>query len=153
MLIGVKMKEVELILRETGREYKVNQLNEVDRAVKFCYEYIGKKNTEHFAVINLNLHLDPINVILINIGSISEAKIDISQIVKGALLTNASGVIIAHNHPASDASPSLADDLLTDRVKDSLHLFHITLIDHVIVTPAREEYYSYKENGKIETEK
>ena len=67
------------------------------------------------------------------------------DIARHCLLTNATGVIIAHNHPSGNLSPSEPDIKITKQVKESLKLLDITLIDHLIIT--RNGYYSFSTEG------
>jgi DNA repair protein RadC len=69
-----------------------------------------------------------------SIGTTGMVVVNIKEIVGAAILCNATGVIVAHNHPSGCTTPSMSDDLLTKRLKEALELFDITLIDHLIVT-------------------
>jgi DNA repair protein RadC len=55
------------------------------------------------------------------------------ELVKQALRSNAAAVIVAHNHPSGDVTPSSADRAVTERLKQALRLVDIRLLDHVIV--------------------
>ena len=68
-------------------------------------------------------------------------------IVRNALLCNATGVIIAHNHPSGSLEPSAEDVQSTKRIKDALKLFDITLSDHLVIT--LDGYRSMREEGVI----
>jgi DNA repair protein RadC len=69
------------------------------------------------------------------------------DIAKQCLLTNASGVIIAHNHPSGNLTPSEPDKKITKEVKEGLKTLSINLVDHLIIT--REGYYSFSEEGLL----
>lgn len=66
-------------------------------------------------------------------GTIDTATIHPREVVKRALYHNAAAAIVAHNHPSGVAEPSLADELITTRLKEALALVDVRLIDHVIV--------------------
>ena len=66
-------------------------------------------------------------------------------ILQGALLTNASGVILAHNHPSGNLKPSEPDKIMTEKIKKALTAMDTRLLDHLIVT--RESYFSFKDEG------
>jgi DNA repair protein RadC len=76
-------------------------------------------------------------------GSKTAVQIDIAQIVAMALLANAHSVIIAHNHPSGNLTPSMSDKHLTKAVLNALHLHGIELLDHLILT--RSGYTSLRE--------
>lgn len=66
-------------------------------------------------------------------GTIDGASVHPREVVKQALARNAAAVILAHNHPSGVAEPSQADELITRRLKESLALVDIRVLDHVIV--------------------
>ena len=66
-------------------------------------------------------------------GTINGASVHPREVVKRALQLNASGVILAHNHPSGVADPSQADELITRRLKEALALVDIRCLDHLIV--------------------
>ena len=71
---------------------------------------------------------------LLNTGNISNCNIDTGLLVSLALHCMASSVIIAHNHPSGNLTPSDADVTLTKKVSDALLLIDVTLLDHLIIT-------------------
>jgi len=83
----------------------------------------------------------------VHFGTVNQAPVGMSDVFKAAILSNASGVILVHNHPSGRLEPS-ADDLeLTRRVKDAGKLLGIPLLDHVIV--AGDGYFSFLKNDKL----
>jgi len=66
-------------------------------------------------------------------GTIDGANVHPREVVKEALMRNASAVILAHNHPSGIAEPSQADELITRRLKDALGLVDIRVLDHLII--------------------
>lgn len=80
-------------------------------------------------------------------GGISECTVDPRILLKDALLCNASGLFLCHNHPSGNNQPSEADDRLTKRINEACKMMSIVFIDHVIVCDGR--YYSYADQGKL----
>lgn len=76
-------------------------------------------------------------------GGVTSASIDPRLIFVAALKTNATGVILAHNHPSGNLKPSAADIALTTKLESGCRLLDITMNDHLIVT--REGFYSFAE--------
>ena len=68
-----------------------------------------------------------------SIGSLTTAPVYPREIARAALRHNASAVILAHNHPSGEPSPSDADRMLTGAVRDALRLIEVRLLDHVVV--------------------
>lgn len=84
---------------------------------------------------------------IISIGSISGTTCDPRIVFQLALLTNASSVIIAHNHPSGNLSPSQADKNLTANIKEIGKILDIPLVDHIILTD--EGYFSFADRGLL----
>jgi DNA repair protein RadC len=85
-------------------------------------------------------------------GSVNESIAHPREVFRPALLTSAYAIIVVHNHPSGDPSPSSADHSLTRRLAEAADLMQIKLLDHVIIgSPAenREPYYSFKEAGVL----
>jgi DNA repair protein RadC len=82
----------------------------------------------------LTNELQVLGVKTVNTGSLKQVLVDVSQIIKIALLSNASQIVLAHNHPSGRCEPSRADLELTSKVKKAADLFDITVADHIILT-------------------
>lgn len=102
---------------------------------------------EEFYVLLLNKALKPILVERISIGKTDATLVDIKIIAKLAVENLANALVIAHNHPSGNLTPSLADEKLTDNVKSALKLLEVQLIDHLIVH--NNNYYSFADEGKL----
>jgi DNA repair protein RadC len=102
---------------------------------------------EQFAFILLNRANEVVGWYNLSLGSISGTVADVRYIVQCAILANASGVILAHNHPSGALQPSQSDITLTDKIKNACLLFDINVLDHIIVTT--ESFYSFLDNGKL----
>jgi len=81
-------------------------------------------------------------------GTLSSTLIDRRRTVRNALLLNASGIIIVHNHPSGIPKPGLSDIHETEAVRKMCDVFDISLVDHVIVCDDR--YFSFADNGESE---
>ena len=80
-------------------------------------------------------------------GGVTSADLDIRRLVENALLTGASAVVLAHNHPSGVALPSRDDDAATDRAKTALAVVGVALTDHIIV--ADGDFVSMADSGYI----
>lgn len=80
-------------------------------------------------------------------GTIDGASVYPREVAKRALFHNAAAVIFAHNHPSGIKEPSQADKQITDKLKQSLELFDIRVLDHFIIGDA--EPYSFAEHGLL----
>ena len=86
-----------------------------------------------FAAAMLDTRHRLISYVELFYGSIDGAEVHPRELVKQALRSNAAAVIVAHNHPSGDVTPSSADRAVTERLKQALRLVDIRLLDHVIV--------------------
>ena len=119
---------------------------------KTIYEYLLPKMqdlpTEEAWILLLNNHFKLIgDAVRLSQGGLTETAVDVRLIVKKAILSNATVVILAHNHPSNNPRPSRNDDQLTKQVHEALKMMRLHFADHIIITDG--SYYSYRENGKL----
>jgi DNA repair protein RadC len=104
---------------------------------------------ESLRVILLDARFHLLRCEEISLGSIAESIAHPREIFRPALIHSAYGVIVVHNHPSGDPSPSEADCRLTERLREAAALLQIILLDHIIIGSQRvgiqKEYYSFKE--------
>lgn len=100
---------------------------------------------EQFKVMLLNRANKVLGVFEVSTGSTTATVADPKIIFAAAIKANASGIIIAHNHPSGNLSPSQQDIDLTRKVKDGGKILEVQLLDHVIITT--ESYYSFADEG------
>lgn len=125
--------------------------NPVTSSPNAVYNYLihsmrGKKN-EQFNVLYLNTRNQILkNEVLFN-GTISQVVVYPREVIKSALSHNASGLILAHNHPSGNLEPSEEDINLTKKMRDITNLLDINLLDHIII--AGNKYLSFSERGYL----
>ena len=102
---------------------------------------------EAFCVLFLNQANRLIRHEIISSGGLTGTVADIRLILKQALMLNANQLIVAHNHPSGNLTPSTADKQLTEKLRDAARLMDIRLLDHVIVAGA--QMLSMAEEGMI----
>lgn len=102
---------------------------------------------ESFWAIFLNQSNSTIGYAQISQGGISSCIVDFRIIAKIAIDCLASGVIVCHNHPSGNLTPSEADKKLTYKLKDGLKLLDIQLIDHIILT--NDNFFSFNDEGYL----
>lgn len=107
---------------------------------------------EHLVAILIDVKHKPIGYHVISVGGLCETVAHPREIFKAAILSNAWGLILAHNHPSGDPTPSEADRRVTNRIKDAGELLQIRVLDHVICGDSegdRLPYYSFREFCQI----
>lgn len=97
------------------------------------------------------VYLSPSNEVLatqrVVLGGLSQAMVDPKVLFAGALLAGAQALIVGHNHPSGDTTPSLHDDTLTQQLIEGGKLLTIRLLDHLIFSD--RDSYSYVQNGRL----
>lgn len=148
MDIDYKVGEVECTYkRKTTDKIKVQSADEAFELMLKAYDEGQIEYRESFKVVLLNNNCDVLGYATISQGGITEASVDVRMIMQVALLTNATSMILVHNHPSGNLTPSLQDKELTKRIVDASRLMNIRVIDHVIISTSG--YHSFVENGQL----
>ena len=112
--------------------------------------YFAEMDREHFGVVNLTARNTIINWSVLTIGTLNMSVVDAGEVIKAALLSNAAKIMLIHNHPGNDPSPSREDINVTKRIALAAQYMNIDVVDHMIVSP-NGSYYSFMENGEMKT--
>lgn len=103
---------------------------------------------EELWIALLNRSNKVIERLKISQGGVGETAVDLRIILKAAITTLCSGIILCHNHPSGNGKPSIQDDALTHRLDKAAALIDIKLLDHLILCDGY--YYSYADEGRLE---
>lgn len=137
-------------VRELGQrllcsEVKRDFLGDVTLMKRYLLSRFGHRQQEVFAVLCLDSKLQLLDTIELFQGSVNRTTVYPGELVKAVLARHAASVVLVHNHPSGDPTPSQADIRLTERLQGTLALVDIKLADHMIV--GKGEVYSFCENG------
>jgi DNA repair protein RadC len=102
---------------------------------------------EEFKILLLNNSNKVLGAYEVSSGGITGTVVDIRIIFTAALKSNATGIIMIHNHPSGTLIASQADKTITQKVKEAGKLLEISLLDHLIITS--ESYYSFADDGAL----
>jgi DNA repair protein RadC len=118
-------------------------------AAQIAYDYLRYEDQEQVLVIALNGRNRVIGCLPVYRGSMNTAMIHLAELFKAASILGAPAIILFHNHPAGDPSPSPEDVKLTELVIKAGKLLDIEVLDHVIVADqnGRMSFYSLNEHG------
>jgi len=108
---------------------------------------LGDLKHEEFWVLLLNRSNKMLEKIKISQGGISGTVIDTRIILKQALDRFSSSIILCHNHPSGNKSPSKADMDITNRIRQAAKIMDISLLDHIII--ANKTYFSFADEGMM----
>lgn len=134
------------LVREGRPEYS-KQINDPAQAASFFREQIGSCLQERFAALFLNARNVPIGWQEISRGSVSASIVHPREVFLPAISLIASSLILSHNHPSSDPTPSQDDVDLTRRMKSAGEILGIEVLDHLVVT--EDDHISLKERGLL----
>jgi DNA repair protein RadC len=107
----------------------------------------GTRTVEHFGVVLLDTRHRVVRTTVLAVGGLNSSVVHPREVFREAALGAAAAIIVFHNHPSGDPSPSPDDVELTDRLAAAGTLMGIDVVDHVIVGDGR--YWSFKESGRL----
>lgn len=109
--------------------------------------HYADRKQEHFISASINGANEVMNIRVVSIGLVDSTSVHPREVFADALTDRASGVIVAHNHPAGSLEPSAWDVEVTKQLKAAGEIVGVALLDHIIFN--RTGYYSFLESGKF----
>lgn len=151
----VKAIQIEAVMTLLGRyhsEFMHTQNRSMQvRSAADIYEYMKGHNanspTEEIWVVHLNRANRIMGASCVSKGGATASVFDVKKTIKSAILEDAEGVVLCHNHPSGALRPSDADDRITKVFKRACEAVDLRMLDHVIVS--HEGYYSYNDHGRL----
>jgi DNA repair protein RadC len=145
------LKMVHVLALRLAQEEAFSQplLNTSDQLIRYCRLRLKDINVEQFHVIFVNAELKVIGDEILSTGTINQTAVYPREILRKALNYGATGLILAHNHPSGDPTPSQEDKILTQTLCDLSSLLEITIHEHLIL--GREHAFSFKDAGLLKS--
>ena len=143
-----KLEQVAIRMVEQPPLYSKEPMKNPDAAIRVMNEFLSQMDRELFCIVNLQADLTPINMNIVSVGSLNEALINPREIFKSAILSNAHSMMLIHNHPSGNLTPSTSDIQTTARMQELGKLMGISLVDHII-TGRDGNYYSFRDKGEF----
>ncbi len=140
------MEELLSMVQEKALHYNVERVTSAADVYHALAEYSCKQQ-EHFMTISLDGASKIIEKRVIFIGTLNQSLVHPREVFRPAILDNAAGIIIVHNHPSGTLEASRADIQITQRLKEVSKLVGIELLDHVIIS--KNGYYSFSDEGAL----
>lgn len=137
------------VSKRLSRVDSVSQNNSLNPLVlvDFLRFSLGFSSQEEFFVVFLGGNGRIIKACTLFKGTGDKAIVGVDEIYRNALLLKARAIVIAHNHPSGNTSPSPEDRNITERIKKGCDLIGISLLDHIIIS--NTSYYSFKSNNLL----
>lgn len=139
-IVSIKM------VRDSSILYDVRKITSPSDAVGLGRKFLVDSDKEKVILCCLDTKNQPVSVSTISLGSINSSIVHPREVFKVAILSNAASIILFHNHPSGDSSPSMEDINVTKRLKECGTLMGIELIDHIIIG-SENKFCSLKEKG------
>ncbi|MBO6239989.1 MAG: DNA repair protein RadC [Butyrivibrio sp.] len=110
-------------------------------------EKMRHDDRERAVLLCLNNKHKLLNETVLSIGTVNSASVSPRDLFIHALKTGASSIVLLHNHPSGDPTPSRADVELTNKISESGNMLDVRLLDHIII--GNQSYYSFNEKGLL----
>jgi DNA repair protein RadC len=147
--VAVEIKIVEAAAHRLARARVLGRqvISSWDALIDYCHTVMSHRETEHFRV----LFLDRKNALIADEeqarGTVDHVPVYPREVMKRALELNASALILVHNHPSGDPTPSQADIAMTAQIKVAADALGLTLHDHIVIGRSREQ--SFRATGLL----
>lgn len=144
------MKKFSLrLVKEQEVEYRVGAITDPEKIDKLGRDVLelDQMTEECFCIVAMDTKLNVIGTFEVSRGTVSASLVHPREVFKRALLCNASAIILLHNHPSGDPTPSNADIEVTIRLQEAGEILGVDVLDHIIIG---DGYVSLKEEKVIE---
>jgi DNA repair protein RadC len=133
------------IVRDSGVLVKRDCIKSPSDVATLLMDRMQDLDREVFAIVHLTTRNEVVAIENAFIGSLNSNHIRIADVFKSAILSNSAAILVAHNHPSGDPSPSPEDVSLTKSLVEAGELLDIQVMDHIIIGNGR--FISLKERG------
>ncbi len=110
------------------------------------FDFLRRETKEQFWAVHLSAKNRILCLDLVSVGSLCASVVHPREVFKSVLLSSASAILVVHNHPSGDTTPSAEDREITRRLKEAGEMLGIRILDHVIVG---EGYFSFADHGLL----
>ena len=141
-----------MLVRDQHLPFEQSTLSNSQQAQTIIRKLIktyGQSDREQFCVVLLNNKNEVIGLNIVSTGAVSYAHVHPREVLKPAILASATAMILCHNHPSEDVSPSREDEAITARIIKACHIIGIKVHEHLIISMCDERYFSFADNGII----
>lgn len=143
-----ELKVVSIRMVEDPPLLSKEHLNSPEKVVGFMADELRKYDRELCCVLNMKSKSQVINMNIVSMGTLDQALIKPREVFKSSILSNAAFIVLMHNHPSGECTPSKEDILLTKRLRECGEMLGIPVVDHII-TGDEGKYYSFAREGLL----
>lgn len=145
------MTEIQIVsikmIKESSLYYQYKQIHSPEESEELIRQFIGDIDRETLVLVTLDTKNHPTSISTVSIGSLNSSIVHPREVFKPAILSNSASIIIGHNHPSGDPTPSNEDINITNRIKEGGKILGIELLDHIVI--GFDNYVSFKEEGLV----
>lgn len=117
-----------------------------EAAALVAYDMSGLEQ-EHLRVILLDSRNGVLDIVEVYKGSVNSSQVHVGELFKSAIRRNASAIIVVHNHPSGDPTPSPDDVAVTRAIVQAGKLLDVDVLDHMVIGQGKDRWVSLKERG------
>ena len=139
------VREIQLSYLATDVKIEDNKITSAE-SVRDIFADLENADREKFCVLHLTSRNRVIGFEVVSIGTLTESLVSPACVLKSALLNNAKSLVLVHNHPSGETSPSPSDKTVTRLLINAAKLFDIAIFDHIIIGHDGE-FFSFAANG------
>lgn len=134
------------VVRERRPEYGLTrQLTTSAEVYKAFRERFERSDREEFLMVPLDGKNRAMGFHVVSVGTLTASLVHPREVYKLAILENAAAIVVVHNHPSGDPTPSAEDQAITQRLKQAGDLLGVRLLDHVVIGDGH--YISFADTG------
>lgn len=148
---SLKFKQIKAVYQtlhvseEVAEYFKPGDRYTSPSQIYHTFKFLMQETKEMFITAHLNGKNSIIAIDLVSVGSLNQSIVHPRSVFQTALLTNAAAILLVHNHPTGDPTPSSEDISITRRLKEAGDICGINVLDHIII--GQDEYCSFVERG------
>ncbi|MGG1400244.1 DNA repair protein RadC [Bacillus salipaludis] len=135
-------------IKESSAPFEMSRIRCPEDAQELAASHIADEDREVLLVMMLNTKNQVVGLHRAHVGSLNASVVHPREVMKCAILNNAASIIVSHQHPSGDPTPSREDIDITKRLAEAGKILGIELLDHVIVTYTGN-HVSLKEKGYL----
>ncbi len=135
------------MVKESNFLYQTRRISCAEDAAKIMIPFLEESDREKFCILCLDTKNQPTCIATISIGTLNSSLVHPRETFKIAITANAAAVILFHNHPSGDPTPSHEDITLTKRLAEAGEILGIEILDHIII--GDNKFLSLKGKGHI----
>jgi DNA repair protein RadC len=123
------------------------QVRDTAETVAIVRRFLEGVDREHFVVVLLNGKNRIIGINTVSVGSLTSSLAHPREIFKPAIIGNAAAIVLAHNHPSGEPTPSAEDIELTKRIREVGEIMGIRVLDHIVIGDGTGRWVSFVDEG------